>query len=783
MLLNYLKLSLRLLVRNPFFTFINVAGLSVGFAAFFGLWQYASSELKSDQYHPDADRIARLCTDWKWTDDGTNWGHMVIGSSMSVTTHQISQDFPEVESYLRILHQSDFNETLTGNGREVMLSHEKKDGTSTLFKETKAVYADANLFEFLSMPLLYGEEATVLKYPNSIALSRKAAIRFFGNENPLGEPLVLNGAQSLRVTGVFEDLPNNTHLNFDLVISNVAKLNQWNTYGSFDHFGTHNYIKLKSNSFKQLENKINKKIQTYWAESFRKWQEVRARLIVQPLSEVPFSQNFIAENFRVKSKMTLFIMGSVSVIILFMAWINYINLTVSRTTGRMKEVATRKVSGATSADFVKQFLMEALVINVLAVILAATLLQLLREPASLFLQIHFPSLHSVSWGIIIFFLMAVTIGILITGLYPALMSATYNPRLLFLTNSRPAGKKLLSSILTTGQYAAAVVLIFFGFIIHDQLNYILDKDLGIDKERVFFVDPPVVGAERYAKDVNVYKNEIATQPYVQNVRITKWWLNLSLRRYRNSIHSKSNGIVVSENFIPFYNLRMLAGRNFRLGDRKDVVLLSRRAVERMGFKDLRDAIGGKIYVGDQPREMEIVGVIEDFRLVPFLISTSNTESDAGRGYTLLYDRFEDYVPNIVTVKLSADHLKESLLGLEKSYSQIFPGNAFNGFFFEDWIHEQYEGENIARNQITFFTGLAIGIACLGLLGMITNRIVEKTREIGIRKALGAGIKNVGYVLLGSTVRQVIASVIIGIPVAYSLSQHYLERYSDRIHLQ
>ena len=263
-----------------------------------------------------------------------------------------------------------------------MLSYEKKDGTPTLFKETKAAYADANLFKFFSIPLLYGEAATVLKDPNSIALSRKTAIRFFGSGNPLGELLVLNGTQSLRVTGVFEDLPNNTHLDFDFVISNVARLDQWNTFSSTEF--TQNYIKLKTSDFKTFENKFNTKVQIYWAEFFRDWPQVKAEMVVQPLTEVAFSQGFLNQQFRVKSKMTLVIMGSVSVIILFMAWINYINLTVSRTAGRMKEVATRKVSGATSSDFVRQFLIEACLTNSLAVILAATLLQLLRQLASFF---------------------------------------------------------------------------------------------------------------------------------------------------------------------------------------------------------------------------------------------------------------------------------------------------------------------------------------------------------------------------------------------------------------
>ena len=228
---------------------------------------------------------------------------------------------------------------------------------------------------------------------------------------------------------------------------------------------------------------------------------------------------------------------------------------------------------------------------------------------------------------------------------------------------------------------AAIVLIFCGFIVHSQLNYVLDKDLGFDKEYVFWVDPPVVRTERYVNDLTVYKNKIVTLPAVQNATVSTSFIDLSLRRHRNSFYIKSDAFGVTENFIPFYRIRILAGRNFRPDDRSDVIIISRQAAGRLDLKNLHDAVGIRIYVGDQGKEMEIVGIFEDFRLSPFLISPSNTESNTGRGYSLIYKQFENYLPEGIAVKLAADNLTETLSGLEKIYALIFSWQCIRWIFF------------------------------------------------------------------------------------------------------
>jgi putative ABC transport system permease protein len=782
MLLNYLKLAIRLLIRNPFFTFINVLGLSVGFAVFFILWQYTQTELAADQYHKDSDRIVRVATDWRWTDDGKSWGRILFGRAGSAVIHRVSQDFAEVESYLRVMHQPYFTREMTGHGIPVILAHEKINGSSVFFKEEHALYADPNLFDFFSIPLTYGESKNVLQDKNSIVLSQKTARKFFGDKNPVGELLILNGKESLKVTGVFEDLPQNTHLVFDFVISNRSRENEWNKapFG-----GTHCYLKLRGDDKKGLENQINAKMPVYWAEVFRTLPHVKADVILQPLTDVAFNNEFLPDNFRYKSKTILIGLAAVSVIILLMAWANYINLSVSRTNDRIKEVATRKMSGAFSSDIIKQFVIESFLMNVLAALSAITLIQFVRQPSALLLDIYVPEITTLPAMTFLFFGTVIVLGIFLTALYPAVLSIAHNPGSLFSISKR-SGKRLLPSVLTTFQYVVAVILIFAGLIIHQQLNYILNKDLGFKKEQVLMIDAPVVRSENYLSDLKFFENAISARPSVQNVSHQSGFINLSVKRQNKPVYINVDGYGVDENFLSLFDIHLVAGRNFESDDRADAIILSRFAVERLNFESPQAAVGSKIIAGPQDtlwRELEIIGVMENIKTTPFYSSPHNSEAETGRGVAYVYGSkaYSDFTPATILVRL--DPKQQSVEDLEKDFSRVFPGNVFSSTFLNDQINNIYNKEKLIKNQLTFFTCLAIGIACLGLLGMICNKVVEKKKEIAIRKSMGAGLASIGNLLLRNTGRQILISFMLGIPVSYFLSHQYLQRFSDQISIQ
>ena len=270
-------------------------GLRLGLL-FYALWEYSISELKSDQYHKDAERIARIGVNWNWTDDGgKTWGHLTLGFAKSSMLPSIKEDFPEVERTVRILNQAGFVPELVNHGSTIVISFADQTGQQRTFKEEKVAYADSNLFTLFSIPLVYGQPEHVLREANYVVLSRSTAVKYFGKKDPRGELLKLNDTTTLKVSGVYEDLPHYTHLNFQLVISNAGLMNKWNT-GPFTSRVVC-YVKLHHKNFKAFETKLSQKIDDYWAEEMRRDLHGKLDMFVQPLAEISFSQNFEADNF------------------------------------------------------------------------------------------------------------------------------------------------------------------------------------------------------------------------------------------------------------------------------------------------------------------------------------------------------------------------------------------------------------------------------------------------------------------------------------------------------
>ncbi len=791
MLLNYLKLSLRLLARNPFFTFINIAGLAVGFAAFFTLWNYSSSELKADQFHPNYERTVRLGINWRSSE-----GYIKVGYLDPQTVHRIKMDYPEVEDYVRILFQLDFNNDLVGHSNKVVLTHTKADQSSTTINEKKIAYADPNLFDFFSIPLVYGEKNTILKELNTIALSTSMAYKYFGKNNPLGELLILNGSTALKVTGVFEDLPVNTHLDFDFVISNASMKNAWNSY-TFPI--TQSFFLLKKGTdFEFFENKINSQRQIYWEEIFRYRPGLKAQMFVQPLAEVAYSNHYYGDHFRSKSRFLLITFSAVAIAILLMAWVNYINLTLARTTKRMKEVAMRKAAGAGTMDFLKQFLIESITINLIALALAFTLLQVARGPINIFLHLALPSFDSTSTASLLFFVVVVLIGIVVTGLYPAWMAMKYNPRKLLSLSSNKR-TKWLPDVLAFFQYGSAIVLLLWVFVIYHQLSFMFNKGLGAGIESIANIESPVVRSESFAHQMEYFQNRLSDLNLVMDATTMNTMELIDNLQIKKSMNSSSVGVAsnggVSESFIPFFGINLIAGRNFRLNDRADVIILSHKATERLGFTKPDVAVGSKVYIAQDVdskitdwTEVEIIGVMDDYRTSSYLSfdgvnSRTAKEGDAGIYMTYKNYLFSDMTPEYLAIKLDINNWFVTIPQIERLYNELFPGNAFTLIFQNSYIGRKYEDEKATRNQLVCFALLAIGISCLGLLGMISNKVLEKNKEIGIRKILGAELHQIAQLLLNTTVKQIAVATLIGIPVAYYLAQQYLEKFSERISLQ
>ena len=438
-------------------------------------------------------------------------------------------------------------------------------GQARIFKEENVAYADSNLFNFFSIPLIYGEREKVLNGANFVVLSQSTALKYFGHENPTGEIIRLNDTTTLKVSGVYEDLPNHTHLNFDLVISNLGVLNKWNA----DNGGWNEaicYVKLRHSNFKDFENKLNQKADMYWA-ALRSRPNRKLDMFVQPLTDISFN-GLVGDSSNVKSKPFLITLGFIAFSILIMAWVNYVNLSVARVTRRFKEIATRKVSGAGTRDIVGQFVTESIVTNGLALALSLTIVQIIRAPVAALFNIYFITPTSLGSSSALIFLSIVLAGTLVTGLYPAFISMVQKPRELLNNNSPVSGRPTIPSLLTVAQLAAAMIFIMLGFTVFLQLNHILNMDTGIKTEQVVVIESPVVKPENYTTMLGTLKKELLTLPDVTSVSSSSFLVNqingtgFNTKRTGgdDSFGMDSNG--VDEDFVSLFGLKILAGRNF-----------------------------------------------------------------------------------------------------------------------------------------------------------------------------------------------------------------------------
>ena len=795
MLVNYIKLSIRLMARKPLFTFIKVSGLAIGLAMFLILWQYTQSELRSDEQWKDAERIYRFGVIGRWTDDKTNWDQTYYGTNIASVANEVALQYPEITELTRLLTQPSFlgvtkdGSYVKDHGPDVFLSAQAGTEKKT-FKETRVAYGDPNLFTFFGLPLVEGQSESVLGQAGSIVLSEKLAIKYFGTIQARGKTILINDKVSLMVTGVFENLPHNTHLLFDAVVSSEGIKDRYNTLNTDIHAPVH-YVKIKQGiDIKDLGRRINSDIHAQIRNAmFGSWPYGDAEMYFQQLLEMPF-QSYMMDNYVAKSTLAFIILQGAAIAIILLAWINYINLTSAENLNRMKEVATRRTMGAKVSELTMQFVVESFIINLLALLLALTIVQLVRTPMELEVGFYLLSwkdlLQSTTWILLFVFVS----GVLITGFYPAwVVVGLYSKKM----SGNVAGRHgTYATAFTTLQYSIAIVIAVLAFAIKGQISFILSHDIGLTKEEVLVLDLPMNKRSNFKVDLNTFLGKVRELQPAVSVSvpgdINFGFINLVQPGVGAGIGVEGSG-GVDENYIPLYQIRMLAGRNFLSNNPADStsILLSETAAKRVGFGSAKDAIGRKVIAGVNGKDtpVTVVGVFSDYMTTPLL----NLGYYQSKGAALTYKDFlfinevSWSLPQKVSFRIEPASFRQSLSNIESAYRESFSDPIFNWHFLDEMINGKYHQHLMVSNQISFFSFLAIGIACLGLLGMMMHRVNNKIKEIGIRKVLGAQLYQIAQVLLNTSAKQIVIAAMIGIPVAYYLTQQYLQKFSERMELQ
>ncbi len=765
--------ALRNIRKHKGYSFINVVGLAVGMACCMVIFLYISNELSYDAHHQDADRIYRVM-EYRKVPVGEFRTASVAGPVATV----LKDHFPQVEVVARILPIH--NGMVTYNGRH--------------FYEDRMFYADPELFQLFSIPFLYGNPATALERPGTVTITERMARKYFGDENPLGKIIEINDPMQSRlpnlkvirdfeITGVISDPPSNTHFKYDFIASlsmfkNSFLLREW-------HAGpTYTYAKLlPETNLIEFEEKIKNMAYDFVSQDLNAWGQTR-HYFSQPLRDIHFQSQIGGLPIRNAmethgNKLYITIYSLIGFLVLLIGCMNFINLSNSRSIYRAKEVGLRKVIGAQRFQLARQFLGESIVITFFAALCAIVIVRLLlpsfNEMASTQLTISELLKPVVLAGIagLIFF-----VG-LVAGGYPAFVLTTVKPALTVkgVISSKMHGSFMLK-VLVIGQFAISIFLAIGTVTVYQQLQFMRGGSLGFDKEQKVVI--PFRSNRNLRNNYRMLKSEFLQHPNILGATASS---TVPGRPIRNNYLKYSDDkldkpwelkfIACDHNFIPEYKIELIAGRSFRdeRGDENNAFIINEAAVPLLGFQTPEEALGAKLHEGWYGRWKRIIGVIKNFHYMGM--------------QQLVQPLFMEYSTsrfNALTLSVSTGHYHETMAFIEKKWRELHPTIPFEGFFLDEDFNRQYRKEEQVGQMLGTIASMGLVIACLGLLGLAAFMAQQRTREIGIRKVLGASVPQIVTLLSKNLFLFVlVASLLAGAAAYYTLNQ-WLQDFTYRIQM-
>ncbi len=775
MIKNYFKLALRNLARRRAYSLLNILGLAIGITCCLLIFQYVAFERSYDQFEENAGNIVRLRLD-SYRQGKLAWKSATSYPAFGPT---MKADFPEVENFCR-LHDA-----------ELVLSNENRQ---VKFKEEKGYYADPAVLSMFNIHLITGNAESALDGPDKIVLSQSTAQKYFGDEPALGKKLAFRDPQFSRnfeVTGVFKDFPANSHLVINHLASyaTLASIVRQSgdtansTETSFGWYDFYTYLQLKKGTdLKKLESKLPAYCDRYMNNAeWAKTNKVVTELHLIPLSDIHLYSNFNQEAEANGNGQSVSFLFMIAFFIICIAWVNYINLATARSMERAREVGVRKVLGALRRSLVGQFLVESILLNLVAFILAvgiAFLLtpwfnQLTGHAGSVF---HLPAHYWMGFaGMFI-------LGSLLSGLYPAFVLSGFQPvyvlKGLFKSTT---GGILLRKGLIIGQFAISVILIAGTIIVFQQVSFMRQQKLGADINQTLVLDGAnSISDSLYQNSFQPFKNDLLKIGDIKNVSTSSgvmgkeiYWTNGGRRLGDNNKGAVTlYNLGIDYDFIPSFGLSLKAGRNFSKEYKTDerAVLLNENAAALLGFKDASEAVNENIVsAGDT---VKVLGIVANYH-----------HEGLQKVIEPMLFRLAPNNRNAYSIKIATTNIPSTIAGIEKIWNQHFPADPFNYFFLDEVFDQQYKADRQFGQVFGLFAFLAILIACFGLLGLSAFNVLQRTREIGIRKMLGASVQNLLFILSKDFLQLVLLSFLLAIPVSWWVMYNWLQDFAYRIDIQ
>ncbi|QEC44988.1 ABC transporter permease [Pseudobacter ginsenosidimutans] len=754
---NLLKTAFRNLWRHKAFSFINIMGLTIGMTACFLIFLFVKFELSYENFHPKADRIYKIAADIKTPTEVIHAG----GPSFAVPPN-LKTEFPEVEEFARVL-----------NTPMIVRYGEIK------FKEDNILVVDSAAFRIFGWQLLKGDPNTALAAPFSAVLTETAAKKYFGNEDPMGKTLLLGDqARPNIVTGVMKDLPENTQINSPMIFSMsslTAELNpnldkQWGNYGADA------YILLKTGTTgADLEKKLPDFLKRMNGEEMDKWK-MWVTLFLKPVRDVYlYSDRNDGKSGKINN---VYIFSIVAIFILVIACINFVNLTTARSTERAKEVGIRKVAGAGKYQLIRQFIGESLIISLiafgLALLLTMLLLPMFNNLAGKTISTGvFSNWQYPAW----LFVASVGIGLL-AGFYPALVLARFRP-IVVLKGRFATGTKgiLLRKGLVVAQFTISIALIIATLVVYFQTSYMRNQDLGFKKDQMLVIRTEATKTQK------TFKEEIRKIPGVKSVSLGSSVPGNGWNGAYSEIENTSgeyqvanlNLIFVDFDYMPQLEIQMVAGRQFSrdfLTDTTKAMVINESAVKMFGYSDPKQAIGKKYKQWGS--EGQIIGVMKDFNyngLQEEIKPLTLRMAESGNGG---YDH--------LTVNVAGGQIPVTIAAIKKKWKEMVPNLPFSYTFIDEIFDHKYRDEQRFGELFLNFAALAILISCLGLLGLTAYSTMQRTKEIGIRKVMGASVSNILHLLSKEFIWLAGISFVVSAPLAWFFMHKWLQNFAYRINI-
>lgn len=764
MLKNYLFSTLRYITKRKGFSILNILGLSIGLAASLLILQYVKDELSYDDFHENGENIYRVQYDFY--QDGERV--FQCATAFNKVGPALKADYPEVENFCRLYLRY-------GGG---VVRYE-----DISIKETNIFNADESFFEIFSYTLLAGDRKTALKEPNTAVVEEETAKKFFGSENPIGKRIRFGSQEEYEITGVVRS-PENSHLKFTFLFSYKTypkfypemTARDWEEgWGWYDFY---TYIQLKPGADpKAIDAKFPQFVKKYGRDG----DSERFKFSLQHLPEVHLYSNLIQEARVNGNGQSVYFLLVISLFILVIAWVNYVNLSTARAVERAKEVGVRKSIGAARIQLAAQFIAEAFVINFIAVFVA---IALLNVSIPFFNMISGKELTSsilvdkYFWYAVIGLFLG---GSAFSGLYPALVLSSYQPAQVLKGPMKGSREGLfLRKGLVVFQFVSSVALIAGTLIVYQQLRFMQNRELGIDIDQMLVINSPgvVVDNNLYPSQYTSFKNEMLRHPAVKKMTGSSevpgnliYWTNGSKRigGDQEVASTVMYRMGIDLDFFKTYGNEVITGRVFAdefTGDSSSVVL-NRKAVDVLGFKNPEDAVGGLISIGGDT--LTVVGVVENYH-------QEGLKNDFRQTAFHLAPRDQAYY----SLKVETKDLAQTLAYAKEKYAQLFPGNPFDYFFLDTFFNRQYKNDQQFGQVFGFFALLAIFVASLGLFGLASFTASQRTKEIGIRKVLGSSVPNIFLLLSKDFLKLVILANIIAIPLVWLLMDEWLNTFAFRI---